>query len=608
MGPIKQEKSNDITLQDVKNFLSTTCIIAGVVVLFSVLYLFIPDMQKNLPWIKPYINDAIEVGSILFVMATVILNSKLILRWILKILKKVILLLLTVLKRLVKHLALNLFKVELFKEKKVDKQSKTRHSKDLELDQMREQLLLCFKSYELNFLAIKKIEKGPSITKFTLHMDSTGRLPQLMRLQNEMTMFMQTERINIYPTSQGVVMEIPNYTREIVTFQNVIQEYRSTKERKSIIEVPLGKSTSGELISCRLDKCPHLLIAGQTGSGKSVCINVIISSLMLLTDPEEVKFILVDPKMVELSMYNDSPHLYTPVITDPKDAEDALLWGVEEMERRYQKLCDHECNNIANYNKEHPENKMQYIIIIIDEIADLMMLTKKSDLDIETNICRLGQKARAAGIHMILATQRPSVDVITGLIKANVPARIAFSVSSQVDSRTILDEVGAEKLLGEGDGFLSMTDMREFVRFQCAFITNKEVKEIVEQMKRNAQEGYIPVTLIPENKENELENDFQVSDSETIIPMPEREVDEREIKILLYINRLLFNSLEDEVILPSTNEISKKLNIRKSYLLKILSELEQEEMIRKVGERKGAKTYVKISKEDAEKFLKKYSN
>ena len=262
------------------------------------------------------------------------------------------------------------------------------------------------------------------------------------------------------------------------------------KNNKSKLSVALGKDVAGSPVIANIAKMPHVLIAGSTGSGKSVCINTIITSIVYNAKPSEVKLVMVDPKVVELSVYNGIPHLLIPVVTDPKKAAGALAWAVQEMDNRYNLFAEKGVRDLAGYNKAlESENmgKLPQIVVIVDELADLMMVAAK---DVEESICRLAQKARAAGMHLVIATQRPSVDVITGLIKANVPSRIAFAVSSQVDSRTILDQVGAEKLLGKGDMLYFPAGAAKPTRVQGAFVSDEEVEQIVDFIKSNGTAVY----------------------------------------------------------------------------------------------------------------------
>ena len=288
-------------------------------------------------------------------------------------------------------------------------------------------------------------------------------------------------------------IEVPNPTPSSVYFRELL-EGEAFEKAKSPLTFAVGKDISGKPILTDIGKMPHLLIAGATGSGKSVCINTLIMSILYKADPKDVKLIMIDPKVVELSVYNGIPHLMCPVVTDAKDAAATLNWAVREMSDRYNKFTELGVRNIAGYNEKlqkvsEPEKaghtKMPYIVVIVDEFADLMMVASK---DVEDAVCRLAQLARAAGIHLVLATQRPSVNVITGTIKANIPSRIAFSVSSAIDSRTILDRSGAEKLLGKGDMLFFPSGYSEPVRVQGAFVTDEEVSKIVDFLKNNNEE------------------------------------------------------------------------------------------------------------------------
>ena len=276
----------------------------------------------------------------------------------------------------------------------------------------------------------------------------------------------------------------------MVHFREII-ESSSFEDHKSKLAFGLGKDVAGEAVVTDIAKMPHVLIAGATGSGKSVCINTLISSILYKAKPSEVKLLMVDPKVVELSVYNGIPHLLIPVVTDPKKAAGALAWAVQEMENRYQLFATKGVRDLKGYNETAKQEEgagiLPQIVIIIDELADLMMVASK---DVEDSICRLAQKARAAGMHLVIATQRPSVDVITGIIKANVPSRISFAVSSQIDSRTILDMVGAEKLLGKGDMLFYPAGSPKPTRVQGAFVSDKEVEKIVDFIKSNGEVTY----------------------------------------------------------------------------------------------------------------------
>ena len=300
---------------------------------------------------------------------------------------------------------------------------------------------------------IKECHIGPSVTQYELELKAGTKVNKLLSIQKEIALNLAAKDVRIQapiPGKSTIGIELPNKVNSAVSFREILSKLPEPNE-KSILAVGLGKDIMGSVKWAEINATPHLLIAGATGSGKSVCINCIIASILMRTRPDEVKLVMVDPKKVELSMYNGVPHLLTPVVTDPKKASIALKNIVREMERRYQIFEDTKCKNIGAYNKMCETNtdyvKMPYIVFIIDELADLMLVAAK---DVEDSIMRITQMARAAGIHLIVATQRPSTDVITGVVKANIPSRISFAVSSSIDSRTILDQTGAEKLLGKG--------------------------------------------------------------------------------------------------------------------------------------------------------------
>ena len=310
------------------------------------------------------------------------------------------------------------------------------------------------------------------------------------------------------PGKQAVGIEIPNKENEVVHLRDILESDKFI-DAKSKLSIALGKDVAGDEVVTDIAKMPHVLIAGSTGSGKSVCINTLITSIIYKAKPSEVKLVMVDPKIVELSVYNGIPHLLIPVVTDPKKAAGALAWAVQEMENRYSLFAGKGVRDLKGYNaaleKENLDTgKLPQIVIIVDELADLMMVAAK---DVEDSICRLAQKARAAGMHLVIATQRPSVDVITGLIKANVPSRIAFAVSSQVDSRTILDMAGAEKLLGKGDMLFYPAGASKPTRVQGAFVDDKEVEKIVDFIKSNTSATYSEEILESIEKANSTDKD-----------------------------------------------------------------------------------------------------
>jgi len=318
---------------------------------------------------------------------------------------------------------------------------------------------------------------GPRVTQYTLKPPANVKLTKITALENNLALDLAAHSIRMeapIPGKRAVGIEVPNVKPATVRISSLLQSHEWA-ELHSPLGFAIGKDIAGKAVVADLAKMPHLLVAGQTGSGKSVMINAILTSLLYRNSPSDLKLILVDPKQVEMAPYNDLPHLLTPVINEPEKCISALKWAVAEMERRLRTMAEVGKRNIAEYNNVKKEEGMPYIVIVIDELADLMMMAAR---DVEALIVRLAQKARAAGIHLVLATQRPSVDVITGLIKANVPARIAFTVASQVDSRTIIDQMGAEKLLGQGDMLLLTADMPKPKRVQGAFLSDEETVKV----------------------------------------------------------------------------------------------------------------------------------
>ena len=359
---------------------------------------------------------------------------------------------------------------------------------------------------------VENVSVGPVITRYELKPAEGVRVSKIAKLADDIALNLAAESIRIeapIPGKQAVGIEIPNKEKEIVPLRDIIDS-EEFKESKSKLSFALGKSVSGDNVITDIAKMPHVLIAGSTGSGKSVCINTLITSILYKAKPSEVKLIMVDPKVVELSVYNGIPHLLIPVVTDPKKAAGALAWAVQEMVNRYSLFAQKNVRDIKGYNaqldKEGVDGKLPQIVIIVDELADLMMVSPK---DVEDAICRLAQMARAAGMHLVIATQRPSVDVITGIIKANIPSRIAFAVSSQVDSRTILDSVGAEKLLGKGDMLFYPSGASKATRVQGAFISDGDVEKIVDFLKKDGEAVYSDDIMEKIEKANSTDKELE---------------------------------------------------------------------------------------------------
>lgn len=347
-----------------------------------------------------------------------------------------------------------------------------------------------------------EVNVGPTVTQYTLRPEEGVKLSRITALQNDLALSLAAHPIRIeapIPRKNLVGIEIPNKDVSLVRLRDLIAS-KESKAAESPLTMPLGKDVTGSTIVSTLEKMPHLLIAGATGSGKSVYINTMLVSLLYRNSPAILRMILVDPKRVELNVYDGIPHLLTPVIVDPSKTINALKWTVKEMDRRYQVLSESHARNLISYNTSNPQEAMPYIVVVIDELADIMA---KYARDVEGAIVRLSQMARAVGIHLVLATQRPSVNVITGLIKANIPSRIAFHVTSQIDSRTILDMAGAEKLLGNGDMLYVSSEMGKPRRLQGAYISEEEVHRVVEAVKTNAeQEPEYDQTIVTSTRES----------------------------------------------------------------------------------------------------------
>lgn len=355
-----------------------------------------------------------------------------------------------------------------------------------------------------------QISKGPAITRYEIQLKPGTKMSKITNLSDDIALNLATQQVRIaaVPGKAAVGIEVPNDQTSIVTLREVLDS-KVFEESDSKLSAGLGKNISGAPIIADLAKMPHMLIAGATGSGKSVCVNTLITSILLNSKPDEVKFLMIDPKVVELSNYNGIPHLILPVVTDPKKASVALNWAVQEMTKRYNAFAENSVRDIKGFNKKFGHDKTKFmpqIVVIIDELADLMMVAPNQ---VEDAICRLAQMARAAGIHLIVATQRPSVDVITGVIKANIPSRIAFAVSSAIDSRTIIDMSGAEKLLGKGDMLYYPVGSSKPQRIQGAFIADEEVEDVVSAVKNQFSTFSYDETIL-----NDVSNTIQSTQSE----------------------------------------------------------------------------------------------
>lgn len=369
------------------------------------------------------------------------------------------------------------------------------------------------KQFHVNAKVIASMQ-GPTVTRFEVQPEAGVKVSKIKNLSDDIKLNMAAKDIRMeapIPGKHAIGIEIPNQEAKAVTLQEIFKT-KQFQQEKSPLNIALGLDIAGSPIVTDIKKMPHGLIAGATGSGKSVCINTILISLLYRASHEDVKLMLIDPKMVELAPYNDVPHLVAPVITNIKAATHALKWAVAEMEERYEKFVQEGTRDIERYNQKMLEQqrldeKMPYMVIVIDELADLMMVAPQ---DVEDAICRIAQKARACGIHLLLATQRPSVDVITGLIKANIPTRIAFSVSSQVDSRTIIDTNGAERLLGRGDMLFVENGARHPVRVQGAFVTDEEIERVTSYAKKQAPTNYLfqQEDLLDQVKTEETEDEL----------------------------------------------------------------------------------------------------
>ncbi|GFR35301.1 FtsK/SpoIIIE family DNA translocase [Thermobrachium celere] len=428
-----------------------------------------------------------------------------------------------------------------------------------------------------------QVNRGPSVTRYEVQPSAGVKVSRIVNLSDDIALNLAAPSVRIeapIPGKSAIGIEVPNKEVVPVTLREVI-ESKEFNDFKSNLAFALGKDITGKCIVADLAKMPHLLIAGATGSGKSVCINTLITSIIYKSSPNEVKMLLVDPKVVELSIYNGIPHLLIPVVTEPKKAASALYWAVNEMTNRYKAFAENNVRNIEGYNelmnKIDPSKKMPKIVIVIDELADLMMVAPN---DVEDAICRLAQMARAAGMHLVIATQRPSVDVITGVIKANIPSRIAFAVSSQVDSRTILDMSGAERLLGRGDMLFMPIGESKPIRIQGAFISDKEVEDVVNYLKNNSNTEYKEDII--DDIENNIGNINNTNDDY------EDELFSEAVNIAIESGQI------------SASMLQRRLRIGFNRAARLIEEMESRGI---VGKQEGSKPrQVLISKQDVEKY------
>ena len=409
---------------------------------------------------------------------------------------------------------------------------------------------------------VVQVTKGPSVTRFELQPSPGVKVSKIVNLQDDIALGLAANGVRMeapIPGKAAIGIEVPNRKQSPVFLREVLDSKEFTSSNKNLA-FALGKDITGKCIVGDLSKMPHMLIAGATGSGKSVCINSLIISLLYKYSPEEVKLLMVDPKVVELSIYNGIPHLLIPVVTDPKKAAGALNWAVNEMNKRYNLFSQMKVKNIESYNNLYAkggiQEKLPYIVVIVDELADLMMACPN---DVEDYICRLAQMARAAGMHLIIATQRPSVDVITGVIKANIPSRVSFAVSSGTDSRTILDQIGAEKLLGRGDMLYYPIGENKPLRVQGAFISEEEVENVVDFIK-NVEEEIDYSEDILNHINNEVATDVGTSNEND-------ELLDEAIKLVVEYQQ------------ASTSFIQRKLRVGFNRASRIMDELEENGVI-----------------------------
>ena len=454
------------------------------------------------------------------------------------------------------------------------------------------------KNFGVN-VTVTNVSSGPTVTRYEIQPEMGVKVSKIVNLTDDIKLNLAAADIRMeapIPGKAAIGIEVPNKETVTVMFRDLIESAEFQKD-DSKIAFAAGKDIGGQVIVTDIAKMPHVLIAGSTGSGKSVCINTIIMSILYKAHPDDVKLIMVDPKVVELSVYNGIPHLLIPVVTDPKKAAGALNWAVAEMTERYQKFADYGVRNIKEYNAkveaiadiedENKPKKMPQIVIIVDELADLMMVASN---EVETAICRLAQLARAAGIHLVIATQRPSVNVITGLIKANMPSRIAFAVTSGIDSRTILDMNGAEKLLGKGDMLFFPQNYQKPLRVQGAFVSDKEVADVVEFLK-NENKAVEYSTKVQEKMEQSQNMSVSISDNSNT-------ADDRDV-LFVEVGKFLIDSEKGSI-----GSIQRRFKVGFNRAARIMDQLEE---IGLVGPEEGTKPRkVLMSQEEFEQYIEEY--
>lgn len=449
-------------------------------------------------------------------------------------------------------------------------------SDDHWLQEQRKLLNETLKNFNVH-ATVTNVVKGPTVTRFEVQPKPGVKVSKITNLSDDIKLNLSAKEIRIeapIPGKNAIGIEVPNRTSEPVVLREILQD-EAFQKATSPLTAALGMDITGKPIVTDIKKMPHGLIAGATGSGKSVCINSILTSILFKAHPEDVKLMLIDPKVVELAPYNDLPHLVTPVITDVKDATSALKWAVEEMEERYKQFARAKVRDIERYNELAIQDakslkKMPYIVIVIDELADLMMVSPQ---EVEDAICRIAQKARACGIHLLVATQRPSVDVITGLIKANIPTRIAFSVSSQVDSRTILDVSGAEKLLGKGDMLFLENGASKPYRLQGNFVSDGEIERITEFIKQQSEPHYlIEHEDLSAHDSSELEDDLYFEAVEFVFEQGAASTSSLQRRFRIGYNRAarLIDTMESQGLISKANgsKPRKLLMTKQEFLAK----------------------------------------